>query len=99
MSDSNDITVLDPGLYKNLLTQVESIYRHSNELSFKTRARYFEATKIIFLNFKKIFLNMTLVVRVDFYNVLAAVGNRDADFRKARGDTGDISLGWQIVFV
>ena len=32
MSDSNDITVLNPGLYKNLLAQVESIYRHSNEL-------------------------------------------------------------------
>lgn len=45
MLDSNDITVLNPGLYKNLLAQVESIYRHSNELSFKTRARYFEATK------------------------------------------------------
>lgn len=45
MSDSNDITVLNSGLYKNLLAQVESIYRHSNELSFKTKARYFEATK------------------------------------------------------
>ena len=45
MSDSNNITVLNPGLYKNLLAQVESIYRHCNELSFKTRARYFEATK------------------------------------------------------
>ena len=45
MSDSNNITVLNPGLYKNLLAQVESIYRHSNELSFKTRARYYEATK------------------------------------------------------
>lgn len=46
MSDSNNITVLNPGLYKNLLAQVESIYKHSNELSFKTRARYFEATLI-----------------------------------------------------
>ena len=45
MSDSNNITVLNPGLYKNLLAQVEPIYRHSNELSFKTRARYYEATK------------------------------------------------------
>ena len=45
MSDSNNITVLNPGLYKNLLAQVEAIYNHSNELSFKTRARYFEATK------------------------------------------------------
>ena len=45
MSDSNNITVLNPGLYKNLLAQVESIYKHSNELSFKTRARYYEATK------------------------------------------------------
>ena len=42
MSDSN---VEDTGLYKNLLAQIESIYKHSNELSFKTRARYFEATK------------------------------------------------------
>ena len=54
--------------------------------------RLSQATKIIFLKFKKIFLNMTLVVRVNFYNVLAAEGKRDADFRKARGDTGDISL-------
>ena len=45
MSDSNNITVSNPGLYKNLLAQVEAIYNHSNELSFKTRARYFEATK------------------------------------------------------
>ena len=46
MSDFNSqITVLNPGLYKNLLAQVEAIYDHSNELSFKTRARYFEATK------------------------------------------------------
>lgn len=42
MSNSNvEIT----GLYKNLLAQIESIYNHSNELSFKTRARYFGATK------------------------------------------------------
>ena len=45
MSDSNNITVLNPGLYKNLLAQIEAIYKHSNELSFKTRARYYEATK------------------------------------------------------
>lgn len=45
MSDSNNITVLNPGVYKNLLAQVDSLYKHSNELSFKTRARYFEATK------------------------------------------------------
>ncbi len=45
MSDSNDITVLNAGVYKNLLAQVDAIYKHSNELSFKTRARYFEATK------------------------------------------------------
>ena len=42
MSDSN---VEDMGLYKNLLAQVDAIYKHSNELSFKTKARYFEATK------------------------------------------------------
>ena len=45
MLDSNDITVLNSGVYKNLLAQVDAIYKHSNELSFKTRARYFEATK------------------------------------------------------
>ena len=45
MSNSNDITVLNSGVYKNLLAQVDAIYKHSNELSFKTRARYFEATK------------------------------------------------------
>ena len=45
MSDSNNITVLNPGVYKNLLAQIDAIYKHSNELSFKTRARYFEATK------------------------------------------------------
>jgi len=39
-------------------------------------------------NFKIFFLTLTLVVRVNFYNVLAAVGNRDADFRKARGTLG-----------
>ena len=45
MSNSNDITVLNSGVYKNLLAQVDAIYKHSNELNFKTRARYFEATK------------------------------------------------------
>lgn len=45
MSDSNNTTVQNSGVYKNLLAQIESIYKHSNELSFKTRARYFEATK------------------------------------------------------
>ena len=35
MSDSNNITVLNPGLYKNLLAQVEAIYKHSNELALK----------------------------------------------------------------
>ena len=46
MSVSNSqIIVLNPGLYKNLLAQVDAIYKHSNELSFKTRARYLEATK------------------------------------------------------
>ena len=45
MSDSNNITVLNPGVYKNLLAQVDAIYKHSNELSFKTRARYYEASK------------------------------------------------------
>ena len=29
MSDSNDITVLKSGVYKNLLAQIESIYKHS----------------------------------------------------------------------
>ena len=40
MSESNNITVLNLGVYKNLLAQVDAIYKHSNELSFKTRARY-----------------------------------------------------------
>ena len=29
MSDSNNITVLNPGVYKNLLAQVDSLYKHS----------------------------------------------------------------------
>lgn len=40
MSDSNN-----EGLYKNLVNQVESIYRHTNEKSHASRARYLEATK------------------------------------------------------
>ena len=36
---------INPGLVKNLLEQVTSIYRHSNEKSFKTRVRYYEAAK------------------------------------------------------
>lgn len=35
----------NPGLVKNLLEQVTSIYKHSNEKSFKTRVRYYEAAK------------------------------------------------------
>ena len=48
MSDSNNQNVTNIknlGLYQNLVNQVEAIYKHSNEKSFKTRARYFEATK------------------------------------------------------
>ena len=37
--------VISPGLAKNLLEQVTSIYKHSNEKSFKTRVRYYEAAK------------------------------------------------------
>ena len=37
--------VINPGLVKNLLEQVTSIYKHSNEKSFKTRVRYYEAAK------------------------------------------------------
>ena len=36
---------INPGLVKNLLEQVTSIYKHSNEKSFKTRVRYYEAAK------------------------------------------------------
>jgi integrase len=32
------------GIYKNLCTQIDRIYRQTNEKSFKTRARYLEAT-------------------------------------------------------
>ncbi len=39
------IAVMNPGLLKNLLEQVTSIYKHCNELSYKTRKRHFEATK------------------------------------------------------
>ena len=48
MSDFNNQNTADvknSGLYKILLAQVDAIYKHSNELSFKTRARYYEATK------------------------------------------------------
>lgn len=40
---------------------------------------------IAFINskiFEKCFLTLTLVVRVSFYNEVAAVRNRDADFKK-----------------
>lgn len=33
------------GMYKNLLAQAKSVYRKSNERSYGTRARYFEAEK------------------------------------------------------
>lgn len=39
------IKVMNPGLLKNLIEQVTSIYKHCNELSFGTRKRHFEATK------------------------------------------------------
>ena len=35
--------VISPGLAKNLREQLESIFRHCNEKSYKTRARYLEA--------------------------------------------------------
>lgn len=37
--------VISPGLAKNLLEQITSMYKHCNEKSFKTRARYYEAAK------------------------------------------------------
>lgn len=40
------IKVMNPGLYKNLCEQVASIYKHCNELSYGTRKRYYEATKL-----------------------------------------------------
>lgn len=52
MTDSNNqnntLTTTEAkneGLYKNLVSQVESIYKHVNEKSYASRARYFEATK------------------------------------------------------
>ena len=37
--------VISPGLAKNLLEQITSMYKHCNEKSVKTRARYYEAAK------------------------------------------------------
>lgn len=37
--------VINPGLAKNLNEQIISLYKHCNEKSFKTRARYYEAAK------------------------------------------------------
>ena len=37
--------VINPGLAKNLLEQITSMYKHCNEKSFKTRTRYYEAAK------------------------------------------------------
>ncbi|MBO5323469.1 MAG: tyrosine-type recombinase/integrase [Oscillospiraceae bacterium] len=36
--------MISPGLAKNLREQLESIFRHCNEKSFKTRSRYLEAS-------------------------------------------------------
>ncbi len=37
--------VKNPGLLKNLLEQIKSIYKHCNEKSYKTRKRHYEAAK------------------------------------------------------
>ena len=38
-------TTVSDGIYKNLVSQIDSILAHSNERSIKSRYRYYEATK------------------------------------------------------
>ena len=38
-------TAVSDGIYKNLVSQIDSILAHSNERSFKSRHRYYEAAK------------------------------------------------------
>ena len=38
-------TTVSDGIYKNLVSQIDSIFKHSNERSLKSRYRYYEATK------------------------------------------------------
>lgn len=38
-------TTVSDGIYKNLVSQIDSILKHSNERSIKSRYRYYEATK------------------------------------------------------
>ena len=38
-------TAVSDGIYKNLVSQIDSILKHSNERSIKSRYRYYEATK------------------------------------------------------
>ena len=38
-------TTVSDGIYKNLVSQIDSIFKHSNERSIKSRYRYYEATK------------------------------------------------------
>lgn len=52
--------------------------------SFPALRSVFYAILKIFKIFKKYFLTLTLVVRVDFYNGVAIARNRDADFKKIK---------------
>ena len=38
-------TTVSDGIYKNLVSQIDAIFKHSNERSIKSRYRYYEATK------------------------------------------------------
>ena len=38
-------TTVSDGIYKNLVSQIDSILKHSNERSIKSRYRYYEAAK------------------------------------------------------
>ena len=38
-------TTVSDGIYKNLVSQIDAIFNHSNERSIKSRYRYYEATK------------------------------------------------------
>ena len=38
-------TTVSDGIYRNLVSQIDAIFKHSNERSIKSRYRYYEATK------------------------------------------------------
>ncbi len=39
------LPLMSDGCYKNLINQIDAIYRHCNRCSYKTRVRYYEATQ------------------------------------------------------